>query len=161
MITLPICIRNLLTSFIFFLKILFIYFWRERETSMCERCTNWLLSHAPNWGPGQWPRHVSWLGIEPEIFWFVGRHSIHWATPARAWPPFSDSQQPHNPWRGMPKDVTAPPLRSKSFPKSCLCLMMPLLSTTCVWFSKMSRSLMFFSFGKVKGPTQRLEPHWS
>ena len=34
--------------------------------------------------PGLQPRHVPWLGIEPETLWFTGQHSIHWATPARA-----------------------------------------------------------------------------
>ena len=35
---------------------------------------------------GTWPatRHVLWLGIEPVTFHFTGRHSIHWATPVRA-----------------------------------------------------------------------------
>ena len=69
----------------FFLKILFIF--REekggrkrgRETLMCG-CH---LS-APYWWPGLQPRHVPWLGIEPVTLWFAGRHSIHWATPARA-----------------------------------------------------------------------------
>ena len=45
----------------FFLKILFIYFWREgkggrkrgRDTSMCG-----CLSCAPYWRPGPQPRHV-------------------------------------------------------------------------------------------------------
>ena len=41
------------------------------------------LSKTPYWGPGLQPRHVSWLGIEPGTLWFTGRHSIHWATPAR------------------------------------------------------------------------------
>ena len=30
------------------------------------------------------PRHVARLGIKPATLWFVGQHSIHWATPARA-----------------------------------------------------------------------------
>ena len=73
-------------KYLFFFKILFIYF-REgkggrkkgRETSMC----GW-LSCAPNWGPGPQPRHVPWLGVEPVTLWFAGQHSVHWATPARA-----------------------------------------------------------------------------
>ena len=40
--------------------------------------------HAPSWGPGLQRRHVPWLGIKPVTLWFTGRHSIHWATPARA-----------------------------------------------------------------------------
>ena len=36
------------------------------------------LLHAPHWGPGPKPRHVPWLGIEPETLWFfAGWHSIH------------------------------------------------------------------------------------
>ena len=53
---------------------------RGRETSMCCCC----LSCAPYWGPRPQPRHVPWLGIEPMTLWSSGRHSIHWATPARA-----------------------------------------------------------------------------
>ena len=52
---------------------------RGKETPMCG-----CLSGAPYWGPGLQPRHVSWLGIEPATLWFSGRHSIHWAIPARA-----------------------------------------------------------------------------
>ena len=55
---------------------------RGRETSMCERNINWLLSHTPYWRPGPQPRHVPWLGIELANFWFAGQHSIHWAPPA-------------------------------------------------------------------------------
>ena len=69
-------------NFIFF-KILFIFRdggregERRKETSM-SGC----LSHAPYWGPGLQPRHVPWLGVEPETLWFAGQHSIHGATPA-------------------------------------------------------------------------------
>ena len=42
------------------------------------------LSRAPYWGPSPQPRHVSWLGIELATLRFAGRHSVHWATPARA-----------------------------------------------------------------------------
>ena len=42
------------------------------------------LSHTPNWGPGPQPRLVPSLGIKPATFWFAGRCSVHWATPARA-----------------------------------------------------------------------------
>ena len=52
---------------------------RGRETSVCG-----CLLHTPCWGPGLQPRHVPWPGIKPETLWFEGRHSIHWATPARA-----------------------------------------------------------------------------
>ena len=46
------------------------------------------LSHAPLWVPSPQLRHVPWLRIKPATFWFAGRHSIHWATPARALPYF-------------------------------------------------------------------------
>ena len=36
------------------------------------------LSRAPQQRPGPQPRCVPWLGIEPTILWFTGRHSIHW-----------------------------------------------------------------------------------
>ena len=52
---------------------------RGREISICG-----CLLHAPYWGPGLQPRHVSWLGIELAILWFAGQRSICWATPARA-----------------------------------------------------------------------------
>ena len=42
------------------------------------------LSHASYWGPGPQHRHVPWPGIEPATLRSKGRHSIHWATPARA-----------------------------------------------------------------------------
>ena len=71
-----------------FLKILFIYFERERkgerksgrETSMCERNIDQYLSHVPNQGggagglggPGRQPRHVPWPEIESATFQFTG-----------------------------------------------------------------------------------------
>ena len=51
---------------------------RGRETSMCG-----CISCVPNRGPGLQPSHVPWLGLKPVNFWFAGRRSIHWATPAR------------------------------------------------------------------------------
>ena len=42
------------------------------------------LLHDPHWAPGQQPRHVPWLGIEPVTLWFAGWRSICWATPATA-----------------------------------------------------------------------------
>ena len=52
---------------------------REGEKHQCV-----VASRAPpTGGPGPHPRHVPWLGIEPATLWFAGRHSIHWATPAR------------------------------------------------------------------------------
>ena len=52
---------------------------------MCKRYIDWLsFACPPTWGPGPQPRHVPWLGIEPATFQLTGRHSIHWAIPARA-----------------------------------------------------------------------------
>ena len=62
---------------------------RGRETSLCG-----CLSHAPHRGPGPQPRHAPWLGIEPATLWFPGQHSIHWATPARVPPHFSNTKFP-------------------------------------------------------------------
>ena len=76
-------------TFLFVFNIyLFLERWegkRKGEKHQCARET-WIgcLSHTPNWGPGQQPRDVPWLGIEPATPWFTGHHSIHWATPARA-----------------------------------------------------------------------------
>ena len=49
------------------------------------------LLHAPHWGPGLQPRHVSWLGMEPVTLWFTGWHSIHGGTPARLFFTISNS----------------------------------------------------------------------
>ena len=53
---------------------------RGRETSICG-----CLSSNPYWGPGPQPRQVPWLGMEPVTLWFIGQHSIRWATPIRAY----------------------------------------------------------------------------
>ena len=71
-----------LCIFKFFLRF-YLFVFREvkgetgRETSLCG-----CLLHAPYWRPGSQPRPAPWLGMEPVNFWFTGRHSIHWATPA-------------------------------------------------------------------------------
>ena len=58
---------------------------REGEKRQCVRETSTgCLSHAPYWGPGSQLRHVPWLGIKLAALGVAGRHSIHWATPARA-----------------------------------------------------------------------------
>ena len=49
---------------------------------MCG-CLACVFFHLETW-PTTQPRHVPWPGIEPVALWFAGRHSIHWATPARA-----------------------------------------------------------------------------
>ena len=64
---------------------------RERETSVCG-----CLSCTPCWGPGPQSRHVPWLGIEPAILWFTGRHSIYWVIPARAKSHFFKDKAPCN-----------------------------------------------------------------
>ena len=54
----------------------------EKESEHCARDTSvGCLLYAPNWGPGQQPRHVPWLRIEPATFQFAGQCPIHWATP--------------------------------------------------------------------------------
>ena len=54
----------------------------EREG---EKHQSVVASHTPHhWGPGLQPRHVPWPGIRPVTLCFIGWHSIHWATPARA-----------------------------------------------------------------------------
>ena len=78
-----------LFHFLYFLKILFIYFFfrergregeREGEKHQCVVASCAL----PTGGPGQQPIHVPWLGIKPVTLWFSGRCSVHWATPTRA-----------------------------------------------------------------------------
>ena len=66
----------------FFFKILFIFRERGREGEKISMCG--CLLHTLNGGPGPQCKHMPWLGIEPATFQFTGRHSLHWATPARA-----------------------------------------------------------------------------
>ena len=74
-----------LVLFLLFFKKDFIYLFFEkgREGEREKLVCGW-VSHTPHWGPGPKPRHVPWLGIELATLWFAGRHSILWATPARA-----------------------------------------------------------------------------
>ena len=58
------------------LAILFFFFF---FLSVCG-----CLSSAPYWGPGLQPSPVPWVGIQPVTLLLAVRHSIHWATPARA-----------------------------------------------------------------------------
>ena len=73
----------------FFLFFNFIYLFLDRGGGMekeRERSINvWLPIMHLYWGPDLQPRCVPWLGIEPVTLWFTGWHSIHWATPVRAW----------------------------------------------------------------------------
>ena len=71
-----------LSSLFFFFKILFIFRERGREGEKISMCG--CLLHTLNGGPGPQCKHMPWLGIEPATFQFTGRHSLHWATPARA-----------------------------------------------------------------------------
>ena len=64
-------------------KRFYLFIFRERKICAKNILIGCLL-HAPNWAPGLQPRHVPWLGIKLVTLWFAGRHSIHWATPARA-----------------------------------------------------------------------------
>ena len=80
----------------FFLKILYIYFWREgkgKRKRGSETSIGCLSHTPPNWGPDPQPRHMPWLGIKPETFQFADWRSTHGATPARADDPhFTDEQ---------------------------------------------------------------------
>ena len=71
-------------------KKLYLFTFREgkergRERAMCEKYID-LHRSVVSRKPPTWPqpRHVPWPGIKPVTFQFAGRHSIHWATPARA-----------------------------------------------------------------------------
>ena len=76
----------------FLKKILFIYFYTEvkrgrkrgRETPMCNRYIHQLPLARPQLGTWPATQACAWLGIEPVTFQSTSRHSIHWATPARA-----------------------------------------------------------------------------
>ena len=75
--------------FFIFLKILFIFRERGREGERegeKHRCLRYIdRMHVPNRGPGLQlglqpglqPRLMPRLGIEPETFWFAGRHLIY------------------------------------------------------------------------------------
>ena len=82
----PSC-SNIIYLFLFYKRFIYLFFiekGRERER-VGEKHQCVVASHVPlHWGPGLQPRHVPWLGIKPVTLWFTGRHSIHWATPARA-----------------------------------------------------------------------------
>ena len=51
-------------GFLIFLKILFIYFWREGKGGRREKHQSVASPMWPNWGPGLQARHVPWLGNE-------------------------------------------------------------------------------------------------
>ena len=80
------CLHKLL-FFSSFLKKIYLLLERGegRETERERNINVWLLLASLSPGTCPQPRHVPWLGIEPVTFLFVGRHSIHWATPARAY----------------------------------------------------------------------------
>ena len=86
---------------------------REGEKHQCVvvSCTPPTGDLAHN--PGTCPR----LGIEPATFWFAGRHSIYWATPATAtfttliqhstgshsWAQQTRKKKSHPNWEGISK----------------------------------------------------------
>ena len=86
------CTISVILNFLnFFKDYLFIFRERRRKGKRegvkhrCMRDTSvGCPSHTLNWIPGPQPRHVLGLGIEPATFQLTGRHSVHWATPARA-----------------------------------------------------------------------------
>ena len=49
-----------------------------------HQCVVAFHAPPPHQGPGPQTRHTPRLGIKLATRWFTGRHSIHWATPARA-----------------------------------------------------------------------------
>ena len=59
----------------------------ERERNISGWEIHGCLLRATNWASGPQPKHVPWWGTEPSTFQFRGWHSIHWATPARAFLP--------------------------------------------------------------------------
>ena len=68
-----------LSLFFFFKDFIYLFLGRERNTNV------WLLLTCPQLGT--WPTTQACaprLGIEPATLWFAGRHSIYWATAARA-----------------------------------------------------------------------------
>ena len=68
-----------------FLKILFIFRERGKGGRERERNISVVVACAPPSGEsGLQPRHVPYLRIEPVTLCFIGRSSIHRATPARA-----------------------------------------------------------------------------
>ena len=86
---LTVIIFDLFFSFLIFEFYLFILRDKGKEGERERNIDVWEIhlgcfSHSLSWGPGPQPRHVPWQGIKPATFWFAGRHSIHWATPARA-----------------------------------------------------------------------------
>ena len=72
-------VLGLPSLFFLFLKILFIFRERGRETKRGKNTDvwerhQWVASCMhPNWGPGPQTRHMSWLEIEPVTFCFAGR----------------------------------------------------------------------------------------
>ena len=72
--------------YIFFKGLVYLFLERrERREKVRERnIDHLLLAHSQGGGPGQQPRHVSWLGIKLATFGSAGWHSVPWATPARA-----------------------------------------------------------------------------
>ena len=143
--------QSLNWEWLFFFKVLFIFREekggrkRERQTSMCG-----CLSCAPIWGPGQQPRHVPWLGIEPVILWFTDHHSIHWATPARAeclvssyWPSFAQtillmqSVRHSNKWH-IPTQLTPACQLSPTSKTEVMCLATPQAVSPVVFHQKWS-----------------------
>ena len=79
------CPWFMLCSFIFLQAFIYLFLERgeEREKERNRNISVWLPLTRPLLGTCLQPRHVPSLGIEPVTFQFIGRHSVHWATPAR------------------------------------------------------------------------------
>ena len=72
------------------LPFLFFFFfsfegWAGRKRNIDVREKHWLVDFhmCPKWGLNLQPTHVSWPGIEPVTFWFMGWCPTNWATEAR------------------------------------------------------------------------------
>ena len=72
---------------------------------------------APYWGPGPQPRHVPWLGIQPAMLWFAGRHS---------------TTEPHQPWLNSTVLQLAFELRSSLSPHTVFAYYVCLVSQSTI-----------------------------
>ena len=74
-----------LKRFLFIYLFIYLFIFREvKRGGETEGNINvWVAFCVPPTGDLGTGR-VPWLGIQSAALWFVGRHSVHWATPARA-----------------------------------------------------------------------------
>ena len=103
---------------------------RGRETSMCG-----CFSCVPSWEPGLQPRHGLWLGIYPATFWFTGRHSVHWATPAVAGGILYTEVENHCPGYSIIVYTLVPPksYTEKHSGRMCVCVCVCVFRCSLYW----------------------------